>query len=239
MPRSSKRAQTMIAAGLFIAGLLLGAPVAIATDSQTEYVVLAEAGRPRPTSCVRSRRPAGRHRPQRHDRHLHRLAPAEGFVEAVSASKSVFGATGQRAIGSCRARAPSRCPIPRSRPFMRVPRGSASRRIDGRAWTPGPAPLGSRDGESDLARSVNAGDSRVLVGILNSGIDASHPDLAGQLETGLSRNFVTDIPLSTDRARSPRCVIRRPLTTAAMAPMSPERSRQRRMAWASPAWPPE
>ena len=48
--------------------------------------------------------------------------------------------------------------------------------------------------KSDLAREVNAGDSRVLVGILDSGIDASHPDLAGQLETSLSRNFVTDIP---------------------------------------------
>ena len=38
--------------------------------------------------------------------------------------------------------------------------------------------------KSDHAREVNAGDTRVLVGILDSGIDASHPDLAGQLETG-------------------------------------------------------
>jgi hypothetical protein len=44
VPRSSKRAHATIGAGVFIAGLLLGAPAAIATDSQAKYVVLAETG---------------------------------------------------------------------------------------------------------------------------------------------------------------------------------------------------
>ena len=71
--------------------------------------------------------------------------------------------------------------------------------LDGQLW-------GLAMVKSDLARQVNAGDPRVLVGILDSGIDASHPDLAGQLETSLSRNFVTDIPLIDGPCEVPSCV---------------------------------
>ena len=39
------------------------------------------------------------------------------------------------------------------------------------------------------------GDRRVLVGILDTGIDASHPDIAPNVNAALSRNFTTDIPL--------------------------------------------
>jgi subtilisin family serine protease len=44
------------------------------------------------------------------------------------------------------------------------------------------------------AREVNDGDQRVRVGILDSGIDARQPDLAAQVDSHLSRNFVTDMP---------------------------------------------
>jgi subtilisin family serine protease len=47
---------------------------------------------------------------------------------------------------------------------------------------------------ADAARAVQAGDRRVLVGVLDTGIDGSSPDLAPNLDKGLSRNFVTDIP---------------------------------------------
>jgi lantibiotic leader peptide-processing serine protease len=38
------------------------------------------------------------------------------------------------------------------------------------------------------------GDERVLVGVIDTGIDGSHPDLAPNLDVALSRNFTTDIP---------------------------------------------
>jgi subtilisin family serine protease len=44
------------------------------------------------------------------------------------------------------------------------------------------------------ARTVNDGDSKVRVGILDSGIDQRQPDLAGQVDWGLSRNFAVDMP---------------------------------------------
>jgi subtilisin family serine protease len=47
----------------------------------------------------------------------------------------------------------------------------------------------------DGSYAIQQGDERVLVGIIDSGIDASHPDLADKVDVGLSRNFTTDIPI--------------------------------------------
>jgi subtilisin family serine protease len=206
--RSSKRAQASIGAGLFIAGLLLGAPAAVATENQTQYVVLAETGASS-ADVLRAIKAAGGTVTDRNDAigSYTVLASADGFVEAVSASKAVFGATGQRPIG----RLPDANLVKVADPEVEAiheggpggPRHGGSTAemdpLDSLAW-------GLTMVKSDLARAVNAGDSRVLVGILDSGIDASHPDLAGQLETSLSRNFVTDIPLVDGPCEVPSCV---------------------------------
>lgn len=47
---------------------------------------------------------------------------------------------------------------------------------------------------ADGSYRVQDGDRRVRVGIIDSGIDGSHPDLNAVLDRRLSRNFVTDIP---------------------------------------------
>ena len=44
------------------------------------------------------------------------------------------------------------------------------------------------------AHDVTLGDRRVLVGVMDTGIDASHPDLAANFDANLSRNFTTDMP---------------------------------------------
>jgi subtilisin family serine protease len=44
------------------------------------------------------------------------------------------------------------------------------------------------------AHKTEAGDKRVKVGIIDTGVDASHPDIAPNFDRKLSRNFVTDIP---------------------------------------------
>jgi lantibiotic leader peptide-processing serine protease len=208
VPRSTKRVQTTIAAGLFIAGLLLGVPVAAATDSQTEYIVLAET-EAASADVLKAIKAAGGTVTDTNPAigSFTVMAPAEGFVEAVSASKSVFGASGQRAIGKL----PGADPVKVSDPEVEaIHEGGAGGPRHGGS-TAGMDPLdpflwGLDMVKSDQARSVNAGDSRVLVGILDSGIDASHPDLAGQLAPGLSRNFVTDIPLIDGECEVPSCI---------------------------------
>jgi lantibiotic leader peptide-processing serine protease len=46
--------------------------------------------------------------------------------------------------------------------------------------------------------SVERGDKRVKVGIMDTGIDGSHPDIAPNFDRVLSRNFTVDIPKDAD-----------------------------------------
>ena len=50
------------------------------------------------------------------------------------------------------------------------------------------------------------GDKRVLVGIMDTGIDGSHPDIAPNFNRKLSRNFTTDIPSIDGQCEVPSCV---------------------------------
>jgi len=43
------------------------------------------------------------------------------------------------------------------------------------------------------ARAINDGDQRVTVGVLDTGVQGDHPDLAPNFDTELSRNFTTDL----------------------------------------------
>lgn len=47
---------------------------------------------------------------------------------------------------------------------------------------------------------VEQGDRRVLVGILDTGVDGSHPDIAPNFNRKLSRNFTVDIPTDANGA---------------------------------------
>ena len=208
MKRSISRVAAPIATALLLAGLVLGAPISAAgADTSAEYVVAAEAG----ASAADVRRAITEAGGTIISRNAaigtYRVtAPAEGFILSVSKSKAVLGATfAQRPIGE----------IPDARPAKGDPeverlikgkigalKGGSSAGmdpLDGQLW-------GLAMVKSDLARQVNAGDPGVLVGILDSGIDASHPDLAGQLDTALSRNFVTDIPLIDGPCEVPSCI---------------------------------
>jgi lantibiotic leader peptide-processing serine protease len=51
------------------------------------------------------------------------------------------------------------------------------------------------DATTEGSYASQPGDPRTLVGIIDTGIDASHPDLNDNVNTSLSRNFTTDIPL--------------------------------------------
>jgi subtilisin family serine protease len=44
------------------------------------------------------------------------------------------------------------------------------------------------------AHKIEKGDRRVLVGIMDTGVDASHPDIKANFDYDLSRNFTKDVP---------------------------------------------
>lgn len=65
---------------------------------------------------------------------------------------------------------------------------------------PGSEPLAPLQWDMDMinapaAHEVEVGDHRTKVGIMDTGVDASHPDIAPNFNAELSRNFTTDIPL--------------------------------------------
>lgn len=65
--------------------------------------------------------------------------------------------------------------------------------------TVGTEPLASRQWDMQQIHATEAqrtqpGDRRVLVGVIDTGIDGTHPDIAPNFNRALSRNFVRDIP---------------------------------------------
>ncbi|MFE3447848.1 S8 family serine peptidase [Nonomuraea sp. NPDC059194] len=70
---------------------------------------------------------------------------------------------------------------------------------DGAPGTKAREPLASRQWDmkmigADRANTVAPGDRKVLVGVIDTGIDGKHPDIAANFNRKLSRNFVTDRP---------------------------------------------
>jgi len=123
-------------------------------------------------------------------------APENGFAEAVSAEPGVEGAAPQRVVG----RAPE---TPRS-DVERIGRGPGATRAktSGRHHGKPGVSLDPLDAQNwgltmvrgDRARRIQPGDRRVTVGIIDTGVDASSPDIAPNFDARLSRNFVTDMP---------------------------------------------
>jgi lantibiotic leader peptide-processing serine protease len=122
------------------------------------------------------------------------------FITAVAGKAGVAGAARNRVIGQ----APGRGAPKRSEIETEGTKGQG-------AAAKGAADAGDRPGHEPLAdkqwgmRMINAtpsgsyrihqGRRSVMVGIMDTGIDGSHPDLRANFNRRLSRNFTTDIPL--------------------------------------------
>jgi len=151
-------------------------------------------------------------------------AQRAGFIAQVSAAPGVLGAVRSRSIGHlpaggdreslAAANAPAGMAASAQAPAATVDAGAtitpsgatiAGAGIAGAAATmAGGTQVGMDPMDSMLyglrmvraaeARRVQAGDHRVRVGLLDSGIEATHPDLAPNVDVAASRNFVVDIP---------------------------------------------
>ncbi|RBQ20391.1 peptidase S8 and S53 subtilisin kexin sedolisin [Spongiactinospora rosea] len=162
---------------------------------RAHLVFYAEGGRAAAERAVREA--GGTLRPGEADPRLGYLVadgPGTAFVRNLAHSDAIVGVSANRRIGTA-TRAAGTLAVPR------VDKDLAGHADLGTALAAGAEPLADRQWDMKMigataAKSYAAapGDKRVLVGVIDTGVDGSHPDIAPNFDRGLSRNFVTDQP---------------------------------------------
>ncbi|EWC59166.1 Secreted subtilisin-like protease [Actinokineospora spheciospongiae] len=129
-------------------------------------------------------------------------APENGFTARLAGNRAVEGAARIRSIGQAprsekSAKAKAEAVEKDNRNGAKKGKADAATAgmdpLDGQLW-------GLTAVRSDLARTKQAGDKRVKVGVLDTGVDGSHPDIAPNFDRALSRNFTRDIPFDENGA---------------------------------------
>ena len=118
----------------------------------------------------------------------------------------VQGVAADRSIGS----APVRKPQAIEREHLRTAHGkpAATRTTKAKAGTDplDPNLWGMRMIRADEAHQITTGNKKVRVGVMDTGVQADHPDIHPNFDYRLSRNFVTDIPAIDGPCEHAGCV---------------------------------
>lgn len=123
-----------------------------------------------------------------------RRSPAQD-LERLTAERALVGASSSApAAVSPGAAASSTSALPAGDP--RTPEPLAAKQWDMRQI--GATPTGSY--------AVEKGRAGVLVGVIDTGVDGTHPDIAPNFDAALSHNFVTDIPVIDGPCEVASCV---------------------------------
>jgi subtilisin family serine protease len=180
-----------IATGVALVMVVPAGPAAAAATA-IEYTVVAEDG-VAASAAVAAIEAAGGTVVARNDAvgTYEVVSDKADFATRANAAGALVGATGQRPIGYA----------PNADKLDAVEREnlrSAVRGATARRGGPGLDPLDERLWglemiRADDSRRVEPGDRGVSVGILDTGLDASNPDLAPNFSARLSRNFAPDI----------------------------------------------
>ena len=119
-------------------------------------------------------------------------APENGFTQRLATSSDVLYASKVRVIGESPDRAADKKVVKenseRGKSGKKNARAAAGMDpLDGQLW-------GLSMVRSNLSRTVQPGDKRVKVGVIDTGVDGSHPDIKPNFDLADSRNFTHDIP---------------------------------------------
>jgi subtilisin family serine protease len=132
------------------------------------------------------------------------------FVTEVQEDDSVIGAARNHSVGTSRPGMPHRFVEERPSAHDRAV-GRSSGRGRGHGGQ-GAEPLANLQWDMAMIGATPDGAWRratgdgVLVGIIDTGVDASHPDIAPNFSRQLSRNFTMDIPSVDGPCEQPTCI---------------------------------
>jgi subtilisin family serine protease len=206
--RRSLAGATVIAALIATALVAPAAPAAAATSTSTQYVVLYQAG---------ASDAAGRQAVHAAGGTVLSSNTKVGYAIATSSTKdfelnaakqgALVGAARNRKIGEApQAQRSNRAAVERAEEQRKAESASPKKSSTG-------DPLSSLQWDmKQIGATVKGsykeqrGSKKVLVGIIDTGIDGSHPDIAPNFDAKLSRNFTTDIPAIDGPCEYANCV---------------------------------
>lgn len=180
---------TVTGLALTVAGL--GVPAGAAPSSTQTFTVVAEDGVTADVALAEIAAAGGTVVSRIDDVGVFQVTSDQtDFAARTAAAGALVGAVEQKAIGH----KPRLDPVEQEALLAAATgKGSGARKskrmdpLDDKLW-------GLDMIRADRARKVEPGDRRVTVGVLDTGLDASHPDIAPNFNWALSRNFAPDMP---------------------------------------------
>ncbi|MEO3856923.1 S8 family serine peptidase [Acrocarpospora sp. B8E8] len=130
-----------------------------------------------------------------------------GFVDAIKNNAAIDGVAGNRVIGAAPESARVKADVRKAIEAKAVEKeGRGHGKFPKWNRKPSAEPLDDLQWDLDQMKANEAhkyeqGDKRVLVGILDTGVDGTHPDIAPNFSNALSRNFTVDIPTDANGDR--------------------------------------
>jgi lantibiotic leader peptide-processing serine protease len=178
-----------------------------AATGSTQYVVLYKEGQSQAAGRAAITRAGGKIVEENKIGFAVVSSADPAFASKVDASGAVEGAARNRVIGSApretRARASDieRLTSERNATTGTAGQSDAAAKPATKKGEAAPEPLASRQWDmrqigatASGSYAKNPGSRKVKVGIIDTGVDGGHPDIAPNFDAKSSRNFVTDIP---------------------------------------------
>jgi hypothetical protein len=181
----------------------LGLPrsgVADVTTALTEYTVVAADGVDNATAAAAIERAGGHVVAVNEAVGLFRVSSTDArFIQRADAATGLLGAAHRAPIGHAPKPKFDLTELRHGHGNHPGPPAAGLDPLDSHLW-------GLKAVHADQARRIEPGDRRVTVGIIDTGVDASHPDIAPNFSWPLSHNFTTDLPDVDGPCEVPSCV---------------------------------
>ncbi len=193
---------------------LVTAAFAVATPSgpnttsakPTRYVVVYEAGVSKAAARAAIRTARGRViRENRAVGVATVVSRNPSFLTDAARAKALYGAVRDRPVGRVAPLVKPKIGVEQMRALRRALRG-VRRTSSGLGYAGthrNPEPLASWQWDMRMIHATpdgsyqrERGDKKVLVGVIDTGVDGNHPDIAPNFSRSLSRNFTVDVPIA-------------------------------------------